>query len=65
MRCLTVEEGVMRLEGWVVEQLRSALCQNREFELNLVVKRGINAYLGAMGLRGTIRPVFMKGHIND
>lgn len=55
----------MRLEGWVVDQLRSALCQNREFELNLVVKRGINAYLGAMGLRGTIRPVFMKGHIND
>lgn len=55
----------MRLEGWVVDQLLSALCQNREFELNLVVKRGINAYLGAMGLRDTIRPVFMKGYIND
>lgn len=62
---LTVEEGVMRVEGWAADQLLSALCQNGEFELNLVVKSGINAHLGAVEVGGTIRPVFLKGRIND
>lgn len=45
-----------------MDQLLSVLCKIREL-LNRVVKIGIQAYLGAVGLGDTIRPVFLKDHI--
>lgn len=45
---LTVEEGVMWLEGWAVDQSLGILCQTRGFAVNLVVKIGVSADLGAM-----------------
>ena len=51
------------MEGWTVDQLLSVLCKIREL-LNGVVKIGIKAYLGAVGLEGTIRPAFLKDHIS-